>query len=328
VTASLNGHVVTLPALPLPPVTLAGPVSPWPRDKPDDTVATPPAPPEIATPAAPRLSYLLLSRLTSLRWPDGDTVITWSMAATVAVVAVDAAIVSYSHIYGLATGHWDSGVETGVQARLLPLSIDGVIAEASLVKLYAARHTIAGRTRLATFMLWLGIVATVAANVAHGLPAQLLPPVARIVILALLSAWPAGAFIGSVEMLMGLVRSRRAVASAHDTEGDSHTAGGDTAGGTGGAGDTKPPPLRPRKATRWRRTPRATAATARGGRRPVPPKSPGPGTDPVADAIRAVPNWRDPATNVGTAAIAKATGVTPKTVQRRLAKMRAAGGKP
>jgi hypothetical protein len=291
-TANVNGQRVTLPALSLPLTVPAGPALPWPRETGDTTAA----PPEVVPPTVPRLSQALAAWLSSLRWPDGDTVITWSMAATVAVVAVDAAIVSYSHIYGLATGHWDSGVETGVQARLLPLSIDGVIAEASLVKLYAARHHVAGSTRLATFMLWLGIVATVAANVTHGLPAQLLPPVARIVILALLSAWPAGAFIGSVEMLMGLVRSRRAVASARDTDADS---------------DTKPPLPRRRKAPRP----------------PAPPKPAAPATDPVADAIRAVPNWRDPATNVGTAAIAKATGVARKTVQRRLARMRAAGGK-
>jgi hypothetical protein len=97
-------------------------------------------------------------------------------------------------------------------------------------------------------------------------------------------------------MLMGLVRSRRAVASARDTDADS---------------DTKPPLPRRRKAPRP----------------PAPPKPAAPATDPVADAIRAVPNWRDPATNVGTAAIAKATGVARKTVQRRLARMRAACGK-
>lgn len=187
--------------------------------------------------------------------PDGDTVITWSMAATVAVVAVDAAIVSYSHIYDLATGAAGSGTETGVQPRLLPLSIDGVIAEASLVLLYAARHKLKA-PRLARCMLLLGIVATVAANVAHGLPSSLLSPVTHVVISALLSAWPAGAFIGSVEMAMGLVRAIRSVEAGDtesDTEDDSDSdteppkTRGQDGGGNDNNDDKKPRPHRRRR---------------------------------------------------------------------------------
>ena len=52
--------------------------------------------------------------------------------------------------------------------------------------------------RLARFMLWLGIGATIGANIAYGawygLPG------------ALISAWPAVAFIGSVEIAMQQVR--------------------------------------------------------------------------------------------------------------------------
>jgi hypothetical protein len=233
------------------------------------------------------------------RWPavDGDTVITWSMAATVALVAVDAAIVSYSHIYGLATGQWGSGAETGVQARLLPMSIDGVIAEASLVKLYGARHKTARKPRLATFMLWLGIVATVAANVTHGLPSSLLSPVAHMVIMALLSAWPAGAFIGSVEMAMSLVRDKRAVASASDTgsdtedDSDSDTEAPETTGQGGGGGGGKPPVTRRRKTT----------------------------PDPVAAAIKR--GWGDDKI------IAK-LGVTKRTIQRRRKDLEQAAATP
>jgi len=224
-------------------------------------------------------------------------VITWAMAATVALVAVDAAIVSYSHIYGLATGQWGSGAETGVQARLLPLSIDGVIAEASLVKLYAARHKTGRKPRLATFMLWLGIVATVAANVTHGLPSSLLPPVAHMAIMALLSAWPAGAFIGSVEMAVTLVRDKRAVASDSDTEGDSDsdTETPGNAGQGGGGGDTdrdaKPGPRR---------------------RRRTPP-------DPVTAAIRK--GWDDDK-------IVARLGVTKRTIQRRRKDLETTGSAP
>jgi hypothetical protein len=242
-----NGKASMAPLLSVP---LLGPVSPWPRGdtgtgRPEDT--RPAAGPSPAI--APQTWRLLSAVASRLHAPDGDTVITWAMAATVALVAVDAAIVSYSHIYGLATGQQGSGAETGVQARLLPLSIDGVIAEASLVLLYAARHKLKVPW-LARFMLVLGIVATVTANVTHGLPSVLLSPVTHVVISALLSAWPAGAFIGSVEMAMGLVRAIRAVEasdSESDTEGDSDsdTETPETAGGD----DKKPPVTRRRRAT-------------------------------------------------------------------------------
>jgi hypothetical protein len=210
----------------------------------------------------------------------------------VALVAVDAAIVSYSHIYGLAAGQQGSGAETGVQARLLPLSIDGVIAEASLVLLYAARHKLKVPW-LARFMLVLGIVATVAANVTHGLPSALLSPVS-----ALLSAWPAGAFIGSVEMAMGLVRAIRAIEagdsgddSDSDTEGDGDgdTETAETAGHGGGGGDKKPPDTRRRKTT----------------------------PDPVTAAIKK--GWDDDKI------IAK-FGVTKRTIQRRRKGLEGDGG--
>lgn len=248
-----DANGVTHPAPP-PQLLPRGPVEQWPRAGTAPGGDTPPVPvPE------ERLLRSAVGALSRLRAPSGDTVITWAMAATVALVAVDAAIVSYSHIYGLATGHWGSGAETGVQARLLPLSIDGVIAEASLVKLFGARHKLVRKPRLATFMLWLGIVATVAANVTHGLPSSLLPPVGHTIIMALLSAWPAGAFIGSVEMAMGLVREKRAVASADDTDGDtegdrdSDTEAAGNAGQGGGGGDkdrdAKQGPRRPRRTT-------------------------------------------------------------------------------
>lgn len=213
-----NGVTRPAPPLSLPlqlPLPKGGPVSLWPRT----VVPVPPAgarllplvatprqdPPPAATPAR-RVRWR-----PRFRAIDADMVITWSMAATVAVVAIAAAIISYSHIYDLATGQRGSGTETGIQPVLLPLSIDGVIAEASLVLLYAARHKIPA-PGLARFMLWLGITATVAANVAHGLPPSVLSPQVHDVIGALLSAWPAAALIGSMEMAMRLVRDVRTVA--------------------------------------------------------------------------------------------------------------------
>jgi hypothetical protein len=240
----------------------------------------------------------------ALRAVTGDTVITWAMAATVAVVSVDAAIVSYSHIYALATGQQGSGVETGIQPRLLPLSIDGVIAEASLVLLYAARHKL-DAPKLARIMLTFGIAATVAANVAHGLPSSMLPSVAHVVIGALLSAWPAGAFIGSVEMAMQLVRATRDVA---DNEQD-NLADNEADNASDNPADRRADKSRDKPADTVRditpdngTAPRGTRATAKTS---TPP-------DKVAAAIKRHPRWDDDK-------IAAECGVHPRTVKRRRA---------
>ena len=75
--------------------------------------------------------------------------------------------------------------------------MDGLILAASLVLLHEARN---GRDapRLARLMLWLGIAATIGANIAYGAGYGLLG--------ALISAWPAVAFIGTVEIAMQQVR--------------------------------------------------------------------------------------------------------------------------
>ena len=93
----------------------------------------------------------------------GDRVIRFATAAVVCAVAAFAAVVSYSHIYGLGRAHG----QDGTAARLLPLSVDGLILAASLVLLHEARN---GRDApgLARFMLWLGIAATIGANIAYG----------------------------------------------------------------------------------------------------------------------------------------------------------------
>jgi hypothetical protein len=320
VTAATLTHAngVTRPSPPLSlEVPQLGPVSQWPRA----VVPEPPAGarllPLAATPRGDTATANQGDTGASARVPwwarirtiDGDTVITWAMAATVALVVVDAAIVSYSHIYGLATWQPGTGAETGVQARLLPLSIDGVIAEASLVKLYAARHKGIGKTKLATFMLSLGIVATVAANVTHGLPTTLLSPFWHTVIMALMSAWPAGAFIGSVEMAMGLVRNKRAIAEG-DTDTDTDDDSDDE-----DEGDTPPPPPPPR-VPRPRRPKRPS--------RDTPPPA---GGDPVAKAIREHPAWKANRrlSKDDKDGIAKALGVTRRTVERRITGIRKSG---
>lgn len=115
-------------------------------------------------------------------------------ALVVIAVAAFAAIVSYSHIYDLGVVHG----QFGAAARLLPLSVDGLILAASLIMLYYARHPDWGKPALGRLMLWSGIGATVAANVLYGVVFGWLA--------ALVSAWPALAFIGCIEMLMLLIR--------------------------------------------------------------------------------------------------------------------------
>jgi hypothetical protein len=64
----------------------------------------------------------------------GDRLIRASTAAVVVAVAAFAAVVSYSHIYDLGRAHG----QDGTAARLLPLSVDGLILAASLVLLHEA----------------------------------------------------------------------------------------------------------------------------------------------------------------------------------------------
>jgi len=127
---------------------------------------------------------------------NGDRLIRFATAAVVCAVAAFAAVVSYSHIYGLGREHG----QDGTAVRLLPLSVDGLILAASLVLLHEARND-RDAPALARLMLWLGIGATIGANIAYGAGYGLLG--------ALISAWPAVAFIGSVEIAMQQVRRAR-----------------------------------------------------------------------------------------------------------------------
>jgi Protein of unknown function (DUF2637) len=118
------------------------------------------------------------------------------MTTALAVIAVAsvAAIISYQHAYELVRIHG----ETGITARLLPFTVDGLIWAASMVVLDASRRN-QRVPRLALWSLGVGIVATVGANLAHGLGHG---PVG-----AAVSAWPALALVCSFELLMQLVRT-------------------------------------------------------------------------------------------------------------------------
>jgi hypothetical protein len=126
----------------------------------------------------------------------GDRWIRRGTGAAVLVVAGIAAVISFQHIQHLALTHG----QTQLAAVLLPLSIDGTVAAASLVMLRAARMGI-GTPWLARGMLALSVLATLAANIGYGLPYGAAG--------ALLSGWPAAAFIGCAEMAILMVRRAR-----------------------------------------------------------------------------------------------------------------------
>jgi hypothetical protein len=117
-------------------------------------------------------------------------------AAAVLLVAAIAATVSFVHIQHLAATHG----QTLLASYLLPVSVDGTVAAASLSMLWAARS---GQPApwIARLMLTMGVGATLMANVAYGAPFGLSGE--------LLSGWPAVAFVGSVEMVLVMVRRAR-----------------------------------------------------------------------------------------------------------------------
>lgn len=130
-----------------------------------------------------------------------DHLIRAATAAAVLVVAAIAAVVSFVHIEHLAVTHG----KAPLAAYLLPLSIDGTVAAASMVMLRAARAGL--RTPwLARFMLALAVAATLLANIGYGLPFGWAG--------ALISGWPACAFIGCAEMAIGMVRFAKVASTA------------------------------------------------------------------------------------------------------------------
>lgn len=132
-----------------------------------------------------------------------DRLIRITTGFAVATVAVVAAVISYRHAYELVSTHG----ETGLTARLMPFTVDGLIAAASMLILDANRRR-RPVPALAHWCLAAGIVATICANLARGL--------GRGAIGALVSAWPALALAGSFELLMLLIRAERQEAAWHD----------------------------------------------------------------------------------------------------------------
>jgi Protein of unknown function (DUF2637) len=134
-----------------------------------------------------------------------DKAIRWSTAAAVIGVAVVAAVVSYEHAYELVRGHG----ETGWTAHLIPLTVDGLIWASSMVMLDSV-HQGVRVPALARWLLALGIAATLAANVAHGLGHG---PIG-----ATVAAWPAVALVGSYELLVMILRGTQLPAGEVSSE--------------------------------------------------------------------------------------------------------------
>lgn len=118
----------------------------------------------------------------------------WTAGVGVAVVALTAAVISFSHVRQLAL---DAG-ESRLASWLLPISIDGAIAAAVAVILADSR---AGRrpAALTWMLLALGLACSLAANIASAEPTM----VARAV-----AAWPPVALALGIEVLAGLARRR------------------------------------------------------------------------------------------------------------------------
>ena len=136
-----------------------------------------------------------------------DRAIRFSTAAAVLGVAGIAAYVSYWHAFEVVRAHG----ETGITARLEPATIDGLVYSSSMVVLYAARHRLPV-PGLARWLLALGILATLAANVAHGWSHG---PVG-----AAVAAWPAASLVGSYELLLWLIRTAAAGAMVREPAAD------------------------------------------------------------------------------------------------------------
>ncbi|MBX6769250.1 MAG: DUF2637 domain-containing protein [Actinomadura rubrobrunea] len=141
----------------------------------------------------------------------GDRVIRWCAAVSVVVVAAIAAVISYGHAYELAVRYGESGAI----ARALPLTVDGLIVTCSLVLLDSARRGQRASV-LAWFLLGCGVLATLGANVAHGLAHG---PVG-----AVIAGWPALVVVGAFEMLARLIRGGPAVGQGEQLDEQPGTA--------------------------------------------------------------------------------------------------------
>lgn len=136
---------------------------------------------------------------------DFDQLVLGSTVAVIVLVALFAAYVSYGHAFELIHTHGESRSAAVFGSG----TVDGLVYASGMVLLQAARY----RRRapwLAYFGLWLGIVATIGANMAHGLSHGYVG--------AVVSAWPAVALITAYELLMKIIRTGAAKGGEPDPD--------------------------------------------------------------------------------------------------------------
>src|ERR1700726_2507455 len=130
----------------------------------------------------------------------GQAWIQATTTASVIVLAVIAAVVSYGHMHALALRH---GEGTWASA-LIPLSVDGMIVAASMSLLLDSRLGHRGGV-LPWVLLIAGAAASLGANVAVAEPTL----TGRVI-----AAWPSFALTASYELLMRQVRQSASVRTA------------------------------------------------------------------------------------------------------------------
>jgi Protein of unknown function (DUF2637) len=213
-----------------------------------------------------------------------DTLTRTMTTAAVLLVAAIAAVISYIHIAHLAVTHG----QDHIAAVLLPLSIDGLVAAMSGYMFRCARRSVP-IPWLARFMLALAVAATLAANVLYGIHWGVTG--------ALISGWPAVAFVGCVEVSVLMVRKTRPAVAIERTAGALVP---DLPAGPAGDSPAGPAPH-----------PLTARVAGPGPAEPVevPAVSPGPATMTV----------KQPKT-LTVAQQAKRAGVSERTMYRRLAK--------
>jgi hypothetical protein len=135
---------------------------------------------------------------------SSDTRAARTAAFGVVVVAITAAVISFSHVRTVAI----RAGETELTSWLLPVSIDGAVVAAVSVLLADSR---AGRRpgHLTWLLLTLGISASLAANIASAEPTATARAVA---------AWPPLALALGIEVLAGLARRGDSYRPAGDLE--------------------------------------------------------------------------------------------------------------
>jgi Protein of unknown function (DUF2637) len=123
----------------------------------------------------------------------GDYLVRFATTASVALLAVIAAVVSYGHMHALVLSHG----EGSWASALIPLSVDGMIVASSMSLLLESR--LGGRGGVLPWVLLIvGALASLGANIAVAEPTV----VGRVI-----AAWPSFALTASYELLMRQVRS-------------------------------------------------------------------------------------------------------------------------